>query len=155
MDTPPEGNLTVDLDTLAHSLSCLNVEAKLPGSTPKSTHSKRRRKVGSKITLLSKKPVLALQANSLMEQTQWHSDSHPWVHRKNRLWLASCYSILREQDGFLEPAKVTGFGKTLEPMSRVRSTHSTVEQVLCFTVQMLLLGWKISISHSDWTSSIS
>ena len=41
MDTPPEGNA----DTLAGALSCLNVKAKLPGSTPKRSHGKRKQGV--------------------------------------------------------------------------------------------------------------
>ena len=48
MDTPPEGKLAIDVDTHIGALSRLNVEAKLPGSTPKSSHSKRRWEVGSK-----------------------------------------------------------------------------------------------------------
>ena len=48
MDTPSEGKLANDVDTLIGALLRLNVEAKLPGSTPKSSHSKWRREVGSK-----------------------------------------------------------------------------------------------------------
>ena len=50
MDTPPGGN-AIDVDTLAGALSCLNVKAKLPGSTPMRSHGKRKRGVGSKRAL--------------------------------------------------------------------------------------------------------
>ena len=53
MDTPPGGNVTVDVDAVARALSCLNVEAEILGSTPKGIHSKRRRDLGAKRTLFT------------------------------------------------------------------------------------------------------
>lgn len=82
MDTPPGGN-TVDVETLARALSCLNVETKLPGSIPKSFHDRDKIREQNELPLLKKKRIL--QGSSLMDL---HRDSHIGA-QKNRLWLVS------------------------------------------------------------------
>ena len=43
----------VDVDAVARALSCLNVEAEIPGSTPKGIHSKRWQHLGAKRILFT------------------------------------------------------------------------------------------------------
>ena len=136
MDTPPERNLTIDVDSLAGALSRLNVEARLPGSTPKRSRCKKKREVRSKRTLFEThpgppSPVSESGVGPVSQQFP------PWsVQEEQALVNLSC-STLMAQDGAIEPAKVTSFGRMLDPISRVRSIHSIVEQV-CFVETCIL-----------------
>lgn len=51
IETPPEGNLTIDVDSLAGALSRLNFQTKLSGSTL-SSHRKGKLEVELKRALL-------------------------------------------------------------------------------------------------------
>ena len=70
MDTPPEGKLAIDVDTLIGALSHLNVEAKLPRSIPKSSHSKRRRELRSNELFLLSLALQVMSLDGVMEQNQ-------------------------------------------------------------------------------------